>query len=100
MEGQIGVIFDMDGVIVNTNPYHKKAWLSFCEHYGVVLSDLELKTEVFGRINENALKYILLYRVRGFDIRRHRSRQRGNENGGINHHSSQGRVAEDQYVDQ
>ncbi|HEX3044404.1 MAG TPA: HAD family phosphatase [Bacillota bacterium] len=58
MEGQIGVIFDMDGVIVDTNPYHKKAWQSFCNRYGVFLSDREFKTEVFGRINKNALKYI------------------------------------------
>lgn len=51
----IAVIFDMDGVIVDSNPYHKTALRQFCEKHGYFLSDEELKTRVFGRTNRDWL---------------------------------------------
>jgi beta-phosphoglucomutase len=49
------VIFDMDGVIVDSNPYHKIALKQFCEKHGYYLSDEELKSRIFGRTNKNWL---------------------------------------------
>lgn len=49
------VIFDMDGVIVDSNPYHKIALKQFCEKHGYHLSDEELKNNVFGRTNKDWL---------------------------------------------
>lgn len=45
------VIFDMDGVIVDTNPYHKISLKQFCEKYGYQLSDEELINKIYGRTN-------------------------------------------------
>lgn len=54
----IAVLFDMDGVIVHTNPYHKKAFKIFLEKHNVSLSDEELKEHVYGRTNAEIFPYI------------------------------------------
>jgi beta-phosphoglucomutase len=47
-----GFIFDMDGVIVDSNPYHRIALKQFCEKYGYSLSDEDLLTKIYGRTNK------------------------------------------------
>lgn len=47
----VAVIFDMDGVIVDTNPYHKISLQQFCERYGFQLTDEELINRIYGRTN-------------------------------------------------
>jgi beta-phosphoglucomutase len=49
------VIFDMDGVIVHSNPYHKIALQQFAKKYGYQLSEQELKEKVYGRTNKQWL---------------------------------------------
>ncbi len=46
------VIFDMDGVIIDSNPYHKISLRQFCEKYGYHLSDQELISKIYGRTNK------------------------------------------------
>lgn len=46
-----GVVFDMDGVIVDTNPYHKISLKQFCEKYGYHFTDDELINRIYGRTN-------------------------------------------------
>lgn len=46
-----GIIFDMDGVIVDSNPYHKIALKQFCREHGHELSDEHLIRNIFGRTN-------------------------------------------------
>lgn len=50
---QFAVVFDMDGVIVDTNPYHKIAIRQFCEMYGFQLTEEQLKEKVYGRTNKD-----------------------------------------------
>lgn len=54
----IAALFDMDGVIVHTNPYHKKAFKIFLDKHNVSLTDEELKEHVYGRINAEIFPYI------------------------------------------
>ena len=42
------IIFDMDGTLMNNNPYHFKAWQAFYEKYGRNISLEEYKTEISG----------------------------------------------------
>lgn len=49
------VIFDMDGVIVDSNPTHTIALRKFCEMHGHHLTDDELKLKIYGRANKNWL---------------------------------------------
>ena len=46
------VIFDMDGVIIDSNPFHKISLRLFCEKYGFHLSDEELIKKIYGRTNK------------------------------------------------
>jgi beta-phosphoglucomutase len=51
MNQPFAVIFDMDGVLVDTNPYHKIAIDQFCKKYGFHLAEDELRNRVYGRTN-------------------------------------------------
>jgi beta-phosphoglucomutase len=48
-------IFDMDGVIVDSNPVHKIALQKFCEKYGHQLSEKDLTEKIYGRTNRDWL---------------------------------------------
>jgi len=45
-------IFDMDGVLVDSNPYHKIALHQFCTKYGFHLTDEGLRDKIYGRTNK------------------------------------------------
>lgn len=47
------VIFDMDGVIIDSNPFHKISLRQFCEKYGYHLNDQELINKIYGRTNKD-----------------------------------------------
>lgn len=43
----------MDGVIVDTNPFHKQAIHEFCSRYGFNLSEDQLRSTIYGRTNKD-----------------------------------------------
>lgn len=45
-------IFDMDGVIVDSNPYHKIALQQFCAKHGHPLTEEQLRSRIYGRTNK------------------------------------------------
>lgn len=49
----IAIIFDMDGVLIDSNPPHKIALRQFCEKYGHFLSEEQLRTQIYGRTNRD-----------------------------------------------
>ncbi len=56
MEKNWALIFDMDGVLVDNNPFHKKAWKVFCQKYGFELSEEQYRNQIYGRTNRNVLE--------------------------------------------
>jgi beta-phosphoglucomutase family hydrolase len=52
------VIFDMDGVIIDSNPFHKISLRQFCEKYGYHLSDQELINKIYGRTNKEWIAHL------------------------------------------
>ena len=52
---KVAFIFDMDGVIVDSNPFHKTALKQFCRKYGKDLTEDELREKIYGRRNEDWL---------------------------------------------
>jgi HAD superfamily hydrolase (TIGR01509 family) len=48
----VAFIFDMDGVIVDSNPFHKIALKQFCEKHGLPLSEEQLRLRIYGRMNK------------------------------------------------
>ena len=55
MHSKPAFIFDMDGVIVDSNPAHKIALKQFCKKYGKDLSEEELREKIYGRRNQDWL---------------------------------------------
>ena len=53
MTKPFAVIFDMDGVIVDSNPYHKIALRQFAKKYGYDLSDQYMLEKIYGRTNKD-----------------------------------------------
>lgn len=50
---EFAVIFDADGVIVDSNPFHKIALMKFCGKYGIHLTVENMNTQIFGRTNKD-----------------------------------------------
>lgn len=46
------IIFDMDGVLVDSNPYHKIALNQFCADHGYHLTEEGLRNKIYGRTNK------------------------------------------------
>lgn len=55
---KFGILFDMDGVIIDSNPAHKKAIVQFCEKYHKRLSDEEMKQYIWGRTNKEWIRHL------------------------------------------
>lgn len=55
---KFAILFDMDGVIVDTNPAHKKAILQFCKKYNKQLTDEALAKYIWGRTNKEWIKHL------------------------------------------
>lgn len=55
MKQHFGILFDMDGVLVDSNPYHKMAIQEFCKRHGKNLTEEELLKKVYGRTNRDWL---------------------------------------------
>jgi beta-phosphoglucomutase len=54
-----GVIFDLDGVIVDSHPAHKKAWRTFFHSIGKQVSEDDLAFVLEGRKREDILRHFL-----------------------------------------
>lgn len=51
------VIFDMDGVIADTNPYHTKAFERFFDKYNVPYTLAEFEQHMYGKHNSYVMRY-------------------------------------------
>jgi beta-phosphoglucomutase len=52
MSSPIAFIFDMDGVLVDSNPFHKISLQQFCVKYGQNLTEQQLREKIYGRTNK------------------------------------------------
>jgi beta-phosphoglucomutase len=54
-----GIIFDMDGVVVDSHPSHRKAWHKFLQSVGKDVSERELDFILDGRKRHEILRHFL-----------------------------------------
>ncbi|MDW3193133.1 MAG: HAD family phosphatase [Cytophagales bacterium] len=54
----IGLLFDMDGVIVNNHEYHYQSWQLMCEKYGKPLSQDSYMQNMNGRTLNEVVQFI------------------------------------------
>lgn len=65
MKKQLAVIFDMDGVISHTNPYHSQAFREFFAKRDLYPTDEEFALHMFGKSNSYILKHFLQREIVG-----------------------------------
>jgi beta-phosphoglucomutase family hydrolase len=53
-----GIIFDMNGVIVDDERIHQESWKQLCQKYGFQLSEDEFKYKVFGHTEADTFTYL------------------------------------------
>ena len=51
------VIFDMDGVLVNSNPFHLAKWVDFLNHHQIGYKEEELPELILGKRNDTAFRH-------------------------------------------
>lgn len=51
----LSLIFDMDGVIVDSNPVHRQAWASFNRRFGLETTE-EMQQRMYGRRNDQIVR--------------------------------------------
>ncbi len=71
------VIFDMDGVIADSNPYHKESITLFCERHGLFLSEEEFKERISGRANEDWISALFDNQLNMEEIRNYEKEKEG-----------------------
>jgi len=54
-----GIVFDMDGVIINSHPAHRKAWQEFLGTLGRSVSETDLDFILEGRKRQDILRHFL-----------------------------------------
>lgn len=52
---EFAIIFDMDGVLIDSNPFHKIALKQFCRQHGHELGESQLREKIYGRTNKEWL---------------------------------------------
>ena len=52
------VIFDLDGTMLDNNPYHLKTWKHYLKEEGIDISDENFNAHLNGRTNKDAIEYI------------------------------------------
>jgi len=55
------VIFDMDGVVIDSNALHKKSWITFLKNYNIELNEEEWEKNMFGRTGKETLNQLFNY---------------------------------------
>jgi beta-phosphoglucomutase len=53
------VILDMDGVIIDSNPFHRMVWKEFLERHGVAVDEPMFKNVIFGTPGDQTIQKLL-----------------------------------------
>lgn len=56
---KFAILFDMDGVIIDSNPFHKISLKQFCKEHGHDLSEEQLRLKIYGRPNKDWIPNVL-----------------------------------------
>ncbi len=57
-QNRLGILFDMDGVLGDSNPVHKKVIRAFCSRHGIKISESFFLENISGRTNREWLPLV------------------------------------------
>jgi beta-phosphoglucomutase family hydrolase len=55
---KFGVIFDMDGTLVDNMPYHMRAFRAFVDRHGINMDDAEFLARINGKTNDDIMRIL------------------------------------------
>ncbi len=64
------LIFDMDGVLVDSNPFHLEKWEALLNEHGVKFDRAQLPEQILGQRNDTALRFFFGERLSADDRQR------------------------------
>lgn len=64
----LAAIFDMDGVIAHTNPYHNQAFQVFFDRHGVPYTLAEFEDHMYGKHNSYIMSYFFKRPIAGDEL--------------------------------
>ena len=73
----IAVIFDMDGVLVHTNPYHLVTYRKFWNDYGIFPTDQDLALHLYGKSNRYILEHYFDKKLSNEEVRQYENEKEG-----------------------
>lgn len=53
-----GLIFDMDGTMIDSMPYHAQSWVAFAQHHGIAIDVAELLRRTTGRTGAECMEQL------------------------------------------
>jgi beta-phosphoglucomutase len=62
------VIFDMDGVLVDSNPFHLQKWIEFLRERGIPYNAEDLPKQILGSRNDTAFRLFLGRELREVEV--------------------------------
>lgn len=62
------VIFDLDGTLLDNNPYHLKSWIEYLKNTGRDISEEEFNLNFNGRTNKDVIEYIFKRKMTNEEI--------------------------------
>lgn len=77
MKKEIAVIFDMDGVIVHTNPYHSLAFRDFFSVRNLAPTEAEFAQHMFGKSNSYIFSHFFKRPIQGEEFLRMEEEKEG-----------------------
>ncbi|NVO21139.1 MAG: HAD family phosphatase [Bacteroidetes bacterium] len=54
----LALIFDMDGVLIDSRAFHLEAWVMFCNRYGISMTAEEFNKNMFGGSNRDLMEKV------------------------------------------
>lgn len=65
---ELALLFDMDGVIAHTNPYHSKAFEAFFDRHGIPYSLTEFEEHMYGKHNSYIMSHFFKRSITGEEL--------------------------------
>ncbi|HRP43310.1 MAG TPA: HAD family phosphatase [Ginsengibacter sp.] len=64
------VIFDLDGTLLDNNPYHLTSWLEYLKEKNIHITREEYDTHMNGRTNKDAIEYVFNRKMDESELRK------------------------------
>src|SRR5215831_13000027 len=66
----LALVFDMDGVVIDSNPLHRKAWLAYNRRFGIETTEA-MQQRMYGKRNDEIVRDVFGPHLSAEDVAAH-----------------------------